>query len=216
MKEGTNRTGVFIAPQQAKELIENVNRFSPPSNLDDSGAALIRARYIKDGMPIGSRPPKDTNGFMDKVGARLAFERSGVRLYNALLQKRAAMPAKSAPTKADLEHIRAEEYAHMLMLEKIIMEAGGDPTMMTPSADIEGTMTTGVMQVVLDPRTTVAQCLDAMLTAELVDNDGWTVLIEMARDAGKDEITAQFEKALSEEQEHLQNVRSWIRRELAA
>jgi hypothetical protein len=61
-----------------------------------------------------------------------------------------------------------------------------------------------------DPRTSVGQCLNALLTAELTDNDGWEMLIKLARGLGHEEVASKFEDALENEQEHLQNVRTWI------
>jgi bacterioferritin (cytochrome b1) len=211
--EAGNRTGILIAPELAQELIEGVNQFSPGPNLDTSKAAAMRAPQIQSGSAIGSHPPAPDPGMvalLDKLGSRLAFERSGVRLYDSLIQKREALNTKAIPTAADLRHIRDEELEHMHMLEECIAELGGDPTMVTPAADIGGTMTSGVLKVVADPRTTISQCLEAILAAELIDNDCWGVLTSMAKQEGLDETVADFEEALLEEQEHLKNVRQWI------
>jgi bacterioferritin (cytochrome b1) len=211
--EAGNRTGVLIAPELAQELIQGVNQFSPEPNLDTSKAAAMRAPQIKDSSTIGSNPPAPDAGMvalLDKLGSRLAFERSGVRLYDTLIQKREAFNTEASPTAADLRHIRDEELEHMHMLEECIAELGGDPTMVTPAADIGGTMSSGVLKVVADPRTTISQCLEAILAAELIDNDCWGLLINMAKQEGLDETVADFEEALLEEQEHLTNVRKWI------
>jgi len=209
----TNRTGVLISPDLAEELVEGVNTFSPNPDMDQSKAASMRAAYIKEGYSIGSDPVAEdepTAALLDKLGARLAFERSGVRLYDALIQKRAAMTGESTPTRADLQHIRDEELKHMHMLEECISEIGGDPTAVTPAADVTGTMTMGVLKVVTDPRTTISQCLEAVLAAELIDNDGWGVLVKMMQQQGYEEEVEDFEEALAEEQEHLKNVRTWV------
>ena len=42
----------------------------------------------------------------------------------------------------------------------------------------------GIMQVLTDPRSSLAQCLQVMLTAELTDNDGWELLIKLADNLG--------------------------------
>jgi rubrerythrin len=215
-----NRTGSLNAPEMALELIEGVQIFSPEPDLDQSEAQNTRARAIREGAPLGSLPtmPQGHDAseamLMNKIGARLAFERSGVRLYEMLMQKRAAMSAKDAPTLEDLRHIRDEELEHFHMLQRCVVELEGDPTVVTPAADIEGVVSSGLFQVIADPRTTVAQCLDAILTAELVDNDCWTVLADLARTRGRNELADKFDEALAEEQEHLKNVRSWIRREV--
>jgi hypothetical protein len=49
-----------------------------------------------------------------------------------------------------------------------------------------------------------------MLTAELTDNDGWRLLIQLADNLGYDELKAEFETALANEEEHLINVRTWL------
>jgi rubrerythrin len=66
------------------------------------------------------------------------------------------------------------------------------------------------MQVVSDPRTTIPQTLQAMLTAELVDNDGWQMLQDLAAELGQDDLEEQCRRAYQEEQEHLEKVRDWL------
>jgi len=68
----------------------------------------------------------------------------------------------------------------------------------------------GIMQVLTDARSSVPQCLQALLTAELTDNAGWELLIEMASTIGYDDMRERFETALAHEEEHLQNVRDWL------
>jgi hypothetical protein len=75
---------------------------------------------------------------------------------------------------------------------------------------VAGVASMGIMQVLTDPRTSLAQCLQALLTAELTDNDGWRLLIQLADNLGYDEMSAQFETALANEVVHLQNVRTWL------
>jgi hypothetical protein len=172
--------------------------------------------------------------FMDKIGERIAFERGGTRLYDALITKyqgvqalgeEVLVPAEQLPAAdgsmgvigipgeaplATLMRIRNEEHAHFRMLGEAMMKMGGDPTAQTPCADVTATSTMGILQVVTDPRTTLAQCLNAMLTAELTDNAGWELLIQLAEDAGESELAGRFLGALAQEQEHLAIVKGWL------
>jgi rubrerythrin len=149
---------------------------------------------------------------LDKLGERLAFERQGTRLYEAFLQKceSLALEDASGPSIEELRHICEEELEHFHLLQNAIIALGGDATVQTPSADVAGVLSHGVMQVVSDPRTTIPQTLQAMLTAELVDNDGWQMLQDLAAELGQDDLEEQCGKAYEEEQEHLEKVREWL------
>lgn len=82
--------------------------------------------------------------------------------------------------------------------------------MQTPSADIAGVLSHSILQIVSDPRTTIPQTLQAILNAELADNDGWQMLKGLAGELGYSELEEQCKKAFQEEQEHLENVRTWL------
>jgi hypothetical protein len=54
-----------------------------------------------------------------------------------------------------------------LLINRAIMTLGGDPTVMSPCADTVMVSSLGLLQVLTGPRTNVAQCPQAILTAEL-------------------------------------------------
>ena len=64
--------------------------------------------------------------------------------------------------------------------------------------------------MIVDPRTTLLQSLEAILIAELADNACWEALIALAEQAGEDPLVQPFEQALVTEQEHLRKVRAWL------
>ena len=65
---------------------------------------------------------------MDKLGERLAFERSGTRLYEALVSKHNAFGSfAGGPRKGDLEEILQEEFGHFTMLSSTIEQLAGTP-----------------------------------------------------------------------------------------
>ena len=49
-----------------------------------------------------------------------------------------------------------------------------------------------------------------MLTAELTDNAGWELLIQLSEQAGESELAGRFLGALAQEQEHLAIVKGWL------
>jgi len=219
-----NRTGMQTTPELAEELVEGAASATPSS---EGGAEVIaeqRVEYISEGFPLGSMPSMPVSEeaeadedqaamavLLDKLSERLAFERMGVRLYEALLNKCETLGESTpGPTLDDVKRIGTEELEHFLMLNQTITDLGGDPTVESPSADIAGVASMGIMQVLTDPRSSVPQCLQALLTAELTDNAGWELLIELTSSLGYDDMRVQFETALVHEEEHLQNVRDWL------
>jgi hypothetical protein len=219
-----NRTGIQTAPELAEELIEGASNAIPSSEGGSEDIAQYRADYIAEGFPIGSMPTVPVSEeeeadedeiamavFLDKLSERLAFERTGVRLYEAFYNKVETLgETVPGPSLEQIEQIGREELEHFLMVNRTITELGGDSTVESPSADVAAVASMGIMQVLVDPRTSVAQCLQALLTAELTDNDGWRLLIQLADSFGFGEAKTEFETALANEVVHLQNVRNWL------
>ena len=219
-----NRTGIQTAPELAEELIEGASNAIPSSEGGAEAIAEARAEYISEGFPIGSLPTvpvsveEDADEdemamavFLDKLSERLTFERTGVRLYEALYNKVETLgETVPGPTLEEIEHIGREELEHFLLINRTITELGGDPTVESPSADVAAVASMGILQILTDPRTSVTQCLQAMLTAELTDNDGWRLLIQLADNLGFAEAKTEFDTALENEVDHLQKVRNWV------
>ncbi len=111
---------------------------------------------------------KDPIIFLDKLGESLAFERTGTRLYEGLLDKFDAEGSwAGGPSRDELIHFHHEELAHFQMLRNAMVDLGGDPTSVTPSADVAGVTSEGVLKVVTDPRTSLSESLDALRASTL-------------------------------------------------
>ena len=226
---GMNRTGIGVSPVDSQDLLENVASALPSIVIGGASIADVRDDYARVGEPIGTVPPPTTvegvigavmesirgdnmASFIDKLGERLAFERTGTRLYDAFITKCAGIDDEDMVPDIDLgvlERFRDEEKDHFDMLREAIEDLGGDPTVVTPSADIASVTSLGVIQVLGDPRTSIAQCLQAMLVAELTDGDGWALLVEMAEDMGKEDLVESFQRAFLEAERHLEHMRAW-------
>ncbi len=231
---GTNRTGIKTSPQDTKKLLDAEQALKPLFAGDPAEFIDIKVQSISEADPLGSVPPpasikgalktgmKMMTGakpqvVIDKLAERAAFERGGTRLYDALIVKfQTSGDAGSGAQLEDLTKIRSEELAHYHLLVEAIRKLGGDPTAQTPSADIVGVETMGLMQVLNDPRTTFTDCLNAMLIAELTDVDAWTLLANIAEGIGEDDMAQQFRNALLEENHHLQLVRGWYQKSVTA
>jgi hypothetical protein len=244
---GPNMTGASLTPAALAAMTEATDELSPFDEIDTSDMEALKKSFIDESDAVGSIPaPSTLKGiaksgvsalkgkhpavFLDKLGERLAFERSGARLYDALIlkfeaavkaggkdvlptvrleaQDGTARPQESAEQL--LHRIRSEELEHFEMLKEAITAMGGDPTSITPCADVAALASSGFMQVLNDPRTTLAQCLNTMLTAELADNAGWELLASLADDVGETALAGLFLGALGQEQEHALIVKQWL------
>lgn len=208
-----NRTGITLAPEKALAMAENAREESPEQPGDASGIHETRDSYQSEGATIGTVPRcgdgRDAGlaSFVDKLGERLTFERTGVRLYEAAIHR---FEGDAGIEGDELLRIRDEELQHFHMLHRAIVELGCDPTAVTPSADLVQVLSRGIQDAIVDPRTTLPQCLQALLTAELADNAGWELLRDMARGLGREELSEQFQQALDQEERHLELVKGWL------
>lgn len=210
-------------------MVDATRRFEPNPGGDEHFIAAVRSELSRTMAPMGSVPPPPTMKglakaaaqklravepaqLVDKLGERLAFERAGVRVYEALLSKLDAGQAEfeGGPERADLVHILKEEYEHFRALDAALRHLGADPTVLTPSANLSLTVASGIVAVVLDPRTSFVQCLDAALVLELADNESWELLTQLTREAGQRKLVESFELAAAQEREHLLNLREWV------
>jgi rubrerythrin len=225
---GRNRTGVQMSPADASDMQQAAEALPADTESAEYGLASLRRPYIEESEGLGSVPlPGTMKGaakstvqalkgdkahvLIDKLGERLAFERSGVRLYESLLSKCEADPdALPEGALERLRHFRDEEAEHFALLADALREIGADPTAQTPCADLVGVEGMGLMQAMGDPRTNLLQSLHVVLDAELLDHAGWELLIQLARAMGQDPMAERFAHALEQEDEHLQEVRRWV------
>ncbi|MGZ8240075.1 MAG: ferritin-like domain-containing protein [Methylobacter sp.] len=228
---GMNRTGIQMSPLDTARL-KNIAAEVPPDIGGSSDVlAKSRGKYVAEADRIGSVPvPGNLKGLVgtamekltgknievlvDKLGERLAFERTGVRLYDAILAKTSVFEDVSEPLVQSLRRFRNEELAHFELIKSVLLALGADPTAQTPCADIAGVASSGILKVITDPRTNLAQSLDALLSAELIDNAGWELLIKLAGHVNHAEWVEKFQLALKQEEHHLATVKLYVDNEI--
>jgi hypothetical protein len=230
MKLGTNKTGIDMSPIHTKEMLEAVEN-TPVFPADViPGEQTLKQTYLEEAGPLGSVPlPATVKGvaksllktvtghhpevFINKLGERLAYERSGVRIYEALIAKcEHAITSGVVEQTIDIarmKEFRDEEAQHFSLLADNIKKLGADPTAQTPDADAIGVAASGLMKVITDPRTSVSQSLEAMLALELADNAAWELLATLAEDMGLPVMAEDFRLALHQEDIHLKTVKLW-------
>ena len=240
---GHNRTGIQSSPLDTADMRADADEISDALASPAVDAAEItgdmragladaqlRQTYAADADALGSVPlPMTLTGvaksgaamltgkrpqvLMDKLGERLAFERSGVRLYDALLVKCQVADAGLADGEVSmLRYFRDQEAQHFELVAEALKELGGDPTAQTPCADLVGVEGSGMVQAMNDPRTSFLQSLHVMLDAELIDNAGGELLIRLARAAGPGAMAERVEGARQPEGAHLRTLKDLVSR----
>jgi len=225
---GLNRTGIEMSPIDSQKLQGAVLASAPAVDGDYSKVHALKSSYFQDADGVGSVSlPTTPKGILastlkkmvgkkpevliDLLGERLAFERSGTRLYDALLEK--IKLDKDLPklfnheVVALLSQFRDEEHQHFLLIQDAMKEIGADPTSVTPSADMAGVASQGWGQVLSDPRSSFSHCIETILMAELADYDSWKLLIQMVGEMGWEQLQLSFKKAYEEEKIHLEKMR---------
>jgi rubrerythrin len=201
------------APTPGAESVFAAARLSYIADADDRIGSVPPPPTVKGVVKTGARKltGKRPQVFMDKLGERLAFERTGVRLYEALIVKHTAKAGDvGSVTAQKLREIRDEESSHFALLTECVESLGADPTVQTPCADLAAIESEGLIKVVTDARTTFTQSLHAILVAELTDNASWEMLISLAEAEGQPDMATRFREAWQREQDHLETVRSWL------
>lgn len=226
---GMNRTGVQMSPLDTAAMQQGLDRFAPPAD-EHREDLLVRLDYADATDSLGSVPvPGTLKGMLksgldmatgkrpqvlvDKLGERLAFERTGVRLYDSLLVKcRAAPGLLRADELQCLALFRDQEVEHAQTVVAALEQLGADPTAQTPCADLVGMQGMGLVQAMNEPRASLVQGLHVILDAELLDNAGWEMLVDLARAAGHTDIADRLAQAAQEEARHLTQVRALVTR----
>lgn len=225
---GMNRTGLEMAPRSKNDMVAFAKAEAAKAPTETGALEELRRAYALEADRVGSVPlPASIKGaakaakgklkgqkpsvLIDKLGERLAYERTGVRLYEALLVKAGAASGGPLLDMDEMARIRDDEESHFHMVGQYLVGLGADPTAMTPCADTAGVAASGHMQVLTDPRTSVAQALNSILMLELGDNAGWELLVELAQEAGHTDMAQAFTVALETEAQHLETVRGWLR-----
>jgi bacterioferritin (cytochrome b1) len=146
---------------------------------------------------------------IDLLSERLAFERAAVKLYDTILAKLDVSPgaAEVAAFRDEMQAYRDEEKEHEEWLEEAIRGLGGDAGARTELAGLVARESAGIEQVV-ETDDLLPHAIHALLAAELLDNSGWQLLVELADDADDREAREQFRKRLHEEEDHLLFARS--------
>jgi rubrerythrin len=155
----------------------------------------------------------DRERVIDLLCERLAFERSGVKLYDRVIEAlQGTTDAELHSLQATLEEHRAEEREHESWLEGQIRALGGETSLECDGARLASREAAGIEEVAAHDGGDLRHLFHALLAAEAMDETGWKLLVEVAEDAGDREARREFARRHSHEQEHLAFTRHLVER----
>jgi bacterioferritin (cytochrome b1) len=147
---------------------------------------------------------------IDILSERLAFERSGVKLYDRILAVlREEHGDGMSRVIGEMQKHRDQEKEHEEWLEAQIRGLGGTAHEETDRSRLVSRESEGIAKVV-SSEDRIAHLFHALLAAELVDNAGWDLLARLADEAGDRTAKREFKRRLHEEEEHLVFVRKVV------
>ncbi|HET9753781.1 MAG TPA: ferritin-like domain-containing protein [Myxococcales bacterium] len=153
---------------------------------------------------------KNVSRVVDLLNERLAFERTGVRLYDTLLARLQVSAEPSLKALAgQVQEQRDEEKEHEEWLEEQIRALGGTAHGLSEHAVLAQAESEGVERVIRRDDS-IPHDFHALLTAELADNAGWDLLVQIADEVGDSKAKKEFKKRLHEEEKHLLFVRKTL------
>jgi len=143
------------------------------------------------------------DALVDKLCERLAVETGGVGIYQAAIAK-----IEDPAVAARLRHFMQEEAEHRDLLAAYLDKLGVSERE-TPSARLAKHEGEAYLKLIGEAEMP-AQVLNILLTIELMDENGWEMIINLGRDVGDDELVRTLNAALQEEKEHLRGVRGML------
>jgi rubrerythrin len=153
---------------------------------------------------------KNVGRVIDLLNERLAFERAGVKLYDAILERmRSSGDPQIQRMVEQMQEHREDEKRHEEWLEEQIRALGGDAHTPSEKSILVQAESQGIEHVIQrDPL--LPHDFHALLVAELADNAGWDLLVQLADEVGDRDAKKEFKKRLHEEEKHLVSVREAV------
>jgi len=147
---------------------------------------------------------------VDLLTERLTFERAAVKLYDTVMSKmRRSKEASLVGLLGQMTRQRDEEREHEEWLEERVRELGSDAHTATKLSDLVAREWKGVMDVVAEDKE-IPHLFHALLIAELVDDTGWTLLVQLADEARDEWARKELRRRALDEEEHLLFIRNVV------
>jgi hypothetical protein len=146
---------------------------------------------------------------IELLSERLAFARVSVALYDTVLERLRQRGGPYDSVRGHLRLIREEKKGHQEWLEEKVGTLGGDTEQ--PGNSLLREEWANIVAG-LGEGTEPGPLFESLLTAEVSDNGGWEMLLELAERFADEEMTGEIRQMLHEEQEHFLFVGRFVAR----
>jgi rubrerythrin len=143
----------------------------------------------------------------DLLSACMMHETCGALVYQAVESR-----TKNPLLKSKYQEFGKETHRHAEILKQLIIEGGGEPTYISPTAETVQAQDTALLKATtslqgVDLLTLEVAMLDAVFVAEAVDHANWEALAKLSADMQGEGFAAALKRAVQEvepqEDEHL-------------
>jgi bacterioferritin (cytochrome b1) len=147
---------------------------------------------------------------LDLLTERLTFERTVVKLYDSVIPRMKTSGDKTMIAMiGQMTKQRNEEKDHEEWLEEQVRALGSDAHTETELSELIERESRGILEIIAQDDE-LPHLFHALLTAELVDDNGWKLLLELADEADDALARREFKQRAEEEEKHLIYVRSVV------
>jgi bacterioferritin (cytochrome b1) len=147
---------------------------------------------------------------LDLLTERLTFERAAVKLYDTVIAKMKV--SNDPPILAMLTQMtkqRNDEKDHEEWLEEQVRALGSDAHTETELSELIERESRGIVDVIAHDDE-LPHLFHALVTAELVDDNGWKLLLELADDADDEVARRELRRRAHDEEKHLLYIRTVV------
>lgn len=147
---------------------------------------------------------------LDLLTERLTFERTSVRLYDTVISRMKSSNDKNVIGMiGQMTKQRKDEKDHEEWLEEQVRALGSDAHSETELSELIERESRGIMEVIAQDNE-LPHLFHALLTAELVDDNGWKLLLQLADEAGDDVARQELRVRAEAEEQHLIYIRTVV------
>ncbi|MBI4398154.1 MAG: hypothetical protein HY586_03420 [Candidatus Omnitrophica bacterium] len=155
------------------------------------------------------------SSLLETLSECIVYERAQLILYTALFDKARSL-RRGKMLLDELSFIRDQKLDHFQLFTEFAAQMGSPASVESCGMHAFHAVSRNVLEIVRHPYSALAQSFSVLLSSELTGNFYlcWQRLIQLAENAGLEELTGPFEQALQSEMQHNEIIRQRLTEEV--